>query len=81
MNKYVVAYFQYSNSELTQELVSANSKLEAAKSYLQDFSNYTSLTDMQNQLSDSGAGELNVLELKAEKQRAFSLGAIFAPLH
>ena len=80
-NKYVVAYFNYHKDELLQELVSADTKLAAAKSYLQDDTEFVSFKAMQNYYADSDVGVINVLELKSEKQRVFSLGSIFAPVY
>jgi hypothetical protein len=66
--------------ELKQELVSANSRLEAAQSYLQDDTEFSSFKSMQTHYSDSEMGQINVLELKTEKQRVFSLSSIFTPV-
>jgi hypothetical protein len=45
MNKYVVAFINFHNNELLMEVIYANSKLEAAISYCNDFTDWNDVSD------------------------------------
>ncbi len=77
MNKYVVAVYHYMTGELVQEIVDANTKLEAAKSYLQDHDEYTSLQAMKNHYDDNELAAINVIQInKSEKAKAWSMPSL-----
>lgn len=64
MNKYVVAYCNLHAGELLQEVVEANSALEAAKSYLnwEDLEHVRSMDELEALAFDTDAF-IHVLEL------------------
>jgi hypothetical protein len=48
MNKYVVAFLSFHNNEILMEVIKATSKLEAAISYLTEFTEWSDLDEHKN---------------------------------
>jgi hypothetical protein len=71
MNKYVVAYFNSYDGELKQEIVHANSKLEAGLSYLgyedEDKEGINNIDNLYERICNLDC-MLNVLEITGNKR-------------
>jgi hypothetical protein len=71
MNKFIVAYFNLLEGELKQELVEANSKFEAAVSYLgwtkEDLGQIKTYDELDEAVFNMDA-YINVLELKPNRK-------------
>lgn len=63
MNKYVIACYFYNTDLLKQEIISANSKLEAAISYLRPEETLHSLKELQHYYQNMDYCLVTVIEI------------------
>lgn len=75
MNKYVIAYLSLFDGEILQEVVEANSKLEAAASYLNHDEVYDTFEELQSAIFDQD-GFINVLDLNECKRYTTGQGSL-----
>lgn len=81
MNTYVVAYWNDHTGELLQEIVEANSKVEAVKSYMQWDDEYIQDMDTAVNYAANCDSMVSVIEIKPTFTKRFSpdTGNLFHP--
>lgn len=62
MNKYVVAYYSDFEGEILQEVVEAETKLDAMKSYLELDDSFDTIESVENMLSNSDS-TISILQI------------------